>query len=34
MLPAIAQGAIGVQNKINDAKIIKLLEPLNHKKLK
>ena len=32
MLPAIAQGAIGVQNKINDTKIIKLLEPLNHKK--
>lgn len=31
MLPAIAQGAIGVQNKINDDKIIKLLEPLNHK---
>ena len=31
MLPAIAQGAIGVQNKVDDNKIIKLLEPLNHK---
>jgi hydroxymethylbilane synthase len=31
MLPAIAQGAIGVQNKKNNDKIKKILQPLNHK---
>ena len=31
MLPAIAQGAIGVQNKKNNDEIKKILQPLNHK---
>ena len=31
MLPAIAQGAIGVQNKQNNDEIKKILQPLNHK---
>jgi hydroxymethylbilane synthase len=31
MLPAIAQGAIGVQNKKNNNEIKKILQPLNHK---
>lgn len=30
MLPAVAQGAIGIESRSDDAEIIRLLQPLNH----
>ena len=32
MLPAVAQGVIGIENKIGNKTIFDLIEPLNHKK--
>tara|TARA_B100001769_G_C21974791_1_gene524287 strand:- start:13 stop:957 length:945 start_codon:yes stop_codon:yes gene_type:complete len=32
MLPAVAQGVIGIENKIGNKNIFDLIEPLNHKK--
>ncbi|MCV5276140.1 hydroxymethylbilane synthase, partial [Escherichia coli] len=30
-LPAVGQGAVGIECRVDDERLLKLLEPLNHK---